>query len=469
MEKPQIHPKTIEAYRLLHDGALSFSRAEQQGIRVDMERCIQQKNDLTEEVKNREAAFFDTKFYRHWEHSAGGKVNIYSNTQLARFLYAVKKLDPISTTSSGQGSTDEDALSQLGLPELGELIHIRKLKKIRDTYLEAYLREAVNGFIHPSFNLHLVRTFRSSCDQPNFQNIPKRDKEAMRICRRVLFPREGHQLLEVDYSGLEVRIAACYHKDPTMLKYITDPATDMHRDMAETIYMIESFDKTSPEHQVLRAAAKNGFVFPEFYGDYFKNCAASLACGWGKLPQGRWKSGQGVNVAPGLFLSDHLMSNGIKSLDEFTDHVKKIESHFWRVRFPVYDRWKEKWWRSYLTNGYIDLYTGFRCGGVMSRNDAVNYPVQGAAFHCLLWSFIRLDLWLRQNNMKTRLIGQIHDAIVIDVYPPELMDVGRALKRIMCDELRREWNWINVPLDVEADLGAVDGSWADLKYWALPK
>ena len=465
----EIHPKTSQAYRLLHDGTLAFSRAEQQGIRVDLERCEQQKKDLTDEIEKRETAFYDTKFYRHWEHSAGGKINVHSNAQLAKYLYGTKKLEPVSTTASGQGSTDEDALSQLGVPELTELIQIRKLKKIRDTYLDAYLREAVNGVIHPSFNLHLVRTFRSSSDRPNFQNIPKRDKEAMKLCRRVLFPRPGHQLMEVDYSGLEVRIAACYHKDPTMLKYITDPTTDMHRDMAETIYMMDEFDKSLPQHKVLRAAAKNGFVFPEFYGDYYKNCAASLACGWGKLPQGRWRPGDGVEVMPGVALGGHLINNGIRSLNDFMEHIKKIESHFWRVRFPVYDQWKERWWKGYLKNGYIDLLTGFRCGGSMGRNDAVNYPVQGAAFHCLLWSFIRLDYWLKANDMRTRLVGQIHDAIVLDVHPDERDDVGRALRRIMCDDLRREWEWINVPMDVEADLGGVDESWADIKYWELPK
>ena len=61
----------------------------------------------------------------------------------------------------------------------------------------------------------------------------------MNMCRKALFPRPGHQLLEADFSGLEVRIAACYHKDKTMVKYITDPTTDMHGDMAKQIFMID--------------------------------------------------------------------------------------------------------------------------------------------------------------------------------------------------------------------------------------
>ena len=133
----------------------------------------------------------------------------------------------------------------MGIPELDNLLRIRKLKKVRDTYLEGFLREQVNGYIHPFFNLHLVRTYRSSSDHPNFQNIPKRDKEAMNIVRRAIFPRPGHQLLELDYSGLEVRIAACYHKDKTMLRYIGDPHSDMHGDMAKQIFIIDDLIRTN--------------------------------------------------------------------------------------------------------------------------------------------------------------------------------------------------------------------------------
>ncbi|KKL05637.1 hypothetical protein LCGC14_2604030, partial [marine sediment metagenome] len=119
-------------------------------------------------------------------------------------------------------------------------------------------------------------------------------------------------LLEVDYSGLEVRIAACYHQDPNMLKYINNPASDMHGDMAKQIFKLPKLDKAITEHKVLRDAAKNGFVFPEFYGDYYKNCAESMACNWGELPQSRWKEGQGIKMPEG-YLSDHLIAKGIKS------------------------------------------------------------------------------------------------------------------------------------------------------------
>ena len=451
-------PHSEAAYRLMHHGILAIARAEQQGIRVDMEYLEQRKANLTSKINRLERKFKDTDFYRHWEHSRGGRVNINSNAQLAHFLYKTKKLEVEKETESGQGSTDEETLRQLNIPELDILLDMRKLKKVRDTYLEAFSREQVKGYIHPFFNLHLVRTFRSSSDHPNFQNIPKRDEESMQIVRKALYPRPGHQLMEVDYSQLEVRIAACYNHDQQLIYDITQG--DMHRDMAVQIFMLDSFDKSNPAHKVLRQAAKNGFVFPEFYGDYYKNCATYMACNWGKLPPTKWKPGQGIEI-DGAHLSDHFIEKGIKSLDAFINHVKKIESDFWGVRFADYAAWKDRWWKTYQKYGYIDMYTGFRCHGVMGKNDCINYPVQGAAFHCLLWAFTEIDRISQEENWRTRLVGQIHDSMILDVHPDELEYVVKVVHRVTCEDLPAHWPWIIVPLEVEIELCPVDGSWAE--------
>ena len=457
-----IHPKSHEAYQLMHEGILAFARAEQQGFRVDIEYLERKKAFLTKKIDRLEENLKQTDFYKHWQHSRKGKVNIGSNQQLAHFLYKVKKLESDKTTESGQGSTDEEALKQLDIPELNDILQIRKLKKIRDTYLDAFAREQVDGYIHPFFNLHFVRTYRSSSDSPNFQNIPKRDEESMQIVRQALYPRPGHQFLELDFSGLEVRIAACYHQDSTMLKYITNPASDMHGDMAKQIFMIDKFDKNDPYHNVLRQATKNGFVFPQFYGDYYKNCAVNMACSWGKLPNGKWKAGQGISLDSGPFtLSDHLISKGINSLEKFTDHVKKIEQDFWENRFADYGNWKNRWWKMYQKYGYISLLTGFTCGGIMSKNDCINYPVQGAAFHCNLWTFIQLDKFIIEKELDSKLIGQIHDSIIIDMNPKELNMITRQARKIATQDLPKAWQWINVPLDIDMEICPVDGSWAE--------
>jgi len=368
------------------------------------------------------------------------------------------------TTKSGEGSTDVDSLEQLKLPELEKLLQVRKLKKVRDTYLDAFYRESVDGVMHPFFNLHTVKTFRSSSSNPNFQNIPKRDEEAMKIIRNAIFPRKGHQLLEIDFSGLEVCIAACYHKDPVMLKYINDPTTDMHSDMASQIFKVQSFNKNEPTHGVLRQAAKNGFVFPQFYGYYYKNCAENMAVKWGQLPQTKWKPGQGVPFEK-EHLSDHLIKVGFPSYNSFLDYIQVIEKDFWTKRFRVYAKWKEQWYEKYKKNGYVDLLTGFRCSGIMSKNDVTNYPVQGAAFHCLLWSLIEATDALTE--MDTKVIGQIHDSMILDVNPSELSSVITLLKYITCEALPKQFSWINVPLNVDAELCPVDASWAKKEKYKI--
>ncbi|HDY87133.1 MAG TPA: hypothetical protein ENH82_03335 [bacterium] len=455
-----INPKSIQAYKLMHDGTLALARAERQGIRVDVNYAESKKLHLTRKIDRLQTKLEQTKFYRHWTHHSKSKPNINSNLQLAHFLYNVKNLEPAKLTESGKGSTDDESLKLLNIPELNIILEIKKLRKVRDTYLSAFIREQVNGYIHTSFNLHLVKSYRSSSDRPNFQNIPRRDEEAMQTCRKALYPRPGHQLLEVDYSGLEVRIAACYHQDPNMLKYINNPASDMHGDMAKQIFKLPKLDKSISEHKVLRDAAKNGFVFPEFYGDYYKNCAESMACNWGELPQSRWKEGQGIKMPEG-YLSDHLIAKGIKSYKQFESHIQDIETDFWENRFPDYARWKKRWWAMYQKYGYIDMKTGFRCIDLLSRNDAINRPVQGAAFHCLLWSFIEIDRIMIEERWDSKLIGQIHDSVVLDVNPSELHHVAKTVRRVTCEDLPKAWKWIITPLSVDMELAPVDGSWAD--------
>lgn len=459
----QYNPRVEEAYNLFHDGTLAFARAEEQGMRVDTEYIDRKLPRIYRMLEVLEEEFKETSFFKHWQHTVRGTININSNIQLSHFLYNVKKIKIEKKTISGQGATDDEAIQQIAdlynLAELRTLLEVRRLIKVKN-YLEMFKREQVDGFIHPFFNLNLVQTYRSSSDHPNFQNLPKRDEQSMKTVRKALYPRKGHQLLEVDYSGIEVRIAACYHKDPMMIKYIKDPTTDMHGDMAKQIFLVDKFDKSLPEHYTLRQAAKNGFVFPQFYGAYYVTCANNLACTWGKLPQDRWRPGQGLPMPNGK-LSEHLIGKGIKSYDTFVKHLQRIEEDFWGNRFAKYAEWKDTWYNMYRKQGYVDLLTGFRCSGVMDRKQVINFPVQGAAFHCLLWSFNRLDKIIQEQKWKTRLIGQVHDSIILDVHPKELAIVTQMIHKVTCKDLLKAWNWIIVPLDIEMELCPIDTSWAD--------
>ena len=459
-----------DAYNLLHEGAIALANAEMQGLRIDIDYVLEQKEKLTQEIVDIEKKFKVTKFYKDWVKSRNGEEpNYNSNFQLKKYLYEVKGFTPAKYTDKGKqelkeqggsdkGSTDEEALKELGIKELQHILRIRKLKKIRDTYLENIEKETVRGYLHPMYNLHTTRTYRSSSSRINSQNMPSRDPESMKIVRSAIYPRPGHQLMEVDYKSLEVSISACIHQDPTMLKYLREGG-DMHKDIGGEIFKIE-IDKSTKWGSTLRKATKNGFVFPQFYGDYFGNNAIHL-CQWIDLPKNkRFRPGQGIQLEEGT-IADHLRENGIKTFQDFVDYLEDMQDDLWGNRFPVYAKWKEDIWKFYKDNGYIESPTGFRFIGAMRKNDTTNYPIQASAFHVLLRSFIELDGIQQQEGWDTKLIGQIHDSIIIDTLPSERDYIIEKVKEVTTKKVPKEWSWIITPLTVEFEICPVDGSWAE--------
>lgn len=457
----------MRAYKLFHDGILALAKAERAGMRIDTAYISKKKRQLDNKISKLEIKLEATKFIKDWKVIYRSNFNMNSDKKLAHYLYDIKKLKATKQTKQ-RGSTDEESLRLLNIPELIQLLDIKRLKRLRDVYLDGFEREQVDNFLHPFYNLHIPRTFRSSSSNPNFQNIPKRDKYALKLIRDAIYPRRGNQLMEGDFSKLEVSIAACYHKDPNMLKYLTSSHNDMHGDLAQQIYIIKDFDKNDKYHSVLRASAKNGFIFPQFYGDYYKNNADGLQQ-WIKVPSGKFKPSDGILLSDDVHIGEHLIKHGIKSFTAFIRHLKDIEDDFWGNRFKHYARWKKKWMRTYEKNGYFYNHTGFIFNNPMRKNAVINYPVQSAAFHCLLWSFTKMTDWLEENNMQTCIIGQIHDAIVFDVYPPELEVVSKRLVEITTKELPEAFPWIIVPLQIDAELCPVDASWATKEHYNLPK
>lgn len=476
----QLNPKTYKAYHLFQDGILALARAEQQGIRVDVEQLQRNRRMLIRKSIKAETEFLDTKLYKLWESEFGDKTNLNSGTQLGVILYEKMGIEPPKMTPGGKGSTDKETIKMINLPDLDIYSKRSKYKKTIDV-LDGFERETVDGFMHPSFNLNMAWTMRSSSSGPNFQNIPIREPEAKEATRSVLFPRLGHQLLEIDFKSIEVAINACINRDKNLIRYVSDPTSDMHGDMAKQIFMLDKLDKSIPAHKILRQAAKNSFVFPEFYGDYYVDCAENL-CDWVELPQTRWKPNQGLILNEpyeGIYeyISDHLISKGIKEFGKidksqrswkvtgFLKHIQEIEEDFWQNRFPDYAQWKNEFFQEYQEKGYFDLLTGFRCSGVMDKKQVSNAPAQGAAFHCLLFTLIELDKVIIANKMDSRIIGQIHDSIIIDVNPNELDFIAKSAHKIATEILPATWDWIIVPLQIEMDLCEVDMPWSTKKEY----
>ena len=117
----------------------------------------------------------------------------------------------------------------------------------------------------------------------------------------------------------------------------------------------------------------------------------------------------------------------------------------------MYKDWRESLWEQYQQDGFIKTLTGFIVQGVMGRTEVINFPVQGSAFHCLLWSLIHVQKEFNRLSMRSMIVGQIHDSIVLDVAKEELDDVLQIAQDVMCERLRLAWKWIRTPLEVEAE------------------
>lgn len=441
-------PSNYQAYRLLHEGSEALADVEEYGLRINTRYCEKKQKQLKKEIKERIEELDKFKEIKIWKKTYGKKFNLDSDQQLAKILFEKMKYKSEVETAKGNASVSAEALEKLNIPVVKNLIKIRQLKKVKDTYLQNYLRESVDNVLHPFFHLHIAKSFRSSSSKINFQNQPVRIPEIREYVRKAVIPRKGFLIAEVDYSGVEVRIAACYHKDPNMIKDITTQGRDMHRDMAAKCFRLNKKQVTKDA----RYCGKNMFVFPQFYGDYYGNNANSM---WEAIHTLK------LQTVKGTPLKKHLKKKGITNLKKFTDHIASVEDYFWNERYGVYGQWKEDHWEKYCKNGYVEIKTGFTCKGLMKRNEAINYPIQGAAFHCLLWSLIQLNKWLKKNKMKTKIIGQIHDSIVMEIHSEELNIVLEETNKIMTKDIVRHWPWIIVPLEIEVELCPINKSW----YW----
>lgn len=455
-------PAQPQAYELFHKGAQALSIVESNGIVVDVPYLLKAIKKVKKRVRRMQDELREDPIYHEWRKAFSDRLNLDSGQQLGVVLFDILKLPCSRRTSNNKPATDKDSLEVIALeiPFVRKLLRLRKYQKLQGTYLTGLLREVneEDGLLHPFFNLHNVRTYRGSSANPNFQNLPIRDDEIAKIIRRAFISRPGYVLVEVDFSGVEVRVAACYNKDPALIEEIMNPERDMHRDMAGECYMLAPEDVT----KLMRYCGKNKFVFPEFYGSYFAQLVGPL---WESIETFKFEHN-------GVSLYEHLAENGVTEPGAclgkpvpgtFENHLKSVEKRFWDQRFSVYRDWKKKWYAKYLRTGGFTTLTGFRCEGVMKRNDVSNYPIQGSAFHCLLASLIELQRRMRKKKMGSLIVGQIHDSIVADIRIEELYDYLAMAVEVMTRWLPKKFKWINVPIEVEAEVCPVGGNWYQKK------
>jgi len=435
-QKKLIRANGLEkAYKLLHDGSLALARMEDRGIRFDVDRAERFEREWAEELKElKERVLTDPAVVR-FEKLVGrppGYKKQLSGKDLQILLYDILKLEPLRKTKTGFSVDDESLRRYADSVELiaNELSH-RKLEK-RYGYLKGYLKLQVDGYIYPSVSLTIPRSYRSSSYDPNFQNVPVRDKQ-MAVLRSLFIPREGNRFLAGDYSSMEVRILACASRDGRLVDYIVGGG-DMHRDWTLIVMMLDDRDERVDG---FRSAIKNGWTFPLFYGSWYKSIA--------------------VRMPP----PEHFMRTmtARRRAIRWERHLMRCERRFWS-EFSGVRKWQDEKVKKYAETGMVrDDAWGFCRRGYLDRNKIYNFPIQGPAFHCLLWSIIQYE----KNDFSSKygmLVGQVHDEKLFDTPEADLAKTREVATRIMTEDIREACPWIIVPLEVE---------WHDGDNWLATK
>jgi len=356
--------------------------------------------------------------------AAGVEFNINSNLQLREILFTRLGLPVLKKTSTGP-STDVTVLQELAdsghvLPSL--LMEYRELSKLENTYLDA-LPELVNpdtGRLHTSFNQTVASTGRLSSSDPNLQNIPIR-RELGRDIRRGFVPRSGWMLIAADYSQIELRLLAHLSQDPAFVDAFK-AGGDIHRQTAAIIFDVPIERVTSE----MRARAKT-INFATIYG-------------------------QGA----------HALSRQLKI--EHAEARAFITRYF--ERFSGIRRYLDSMVQFARDNGYVETIFGRRryipelreknfSIRAFGERTAANSPIQGSAADLIKIAMIRIDALLRKQDLAARMLLQVHDELVFEGPPEEILRLQSLVKEEMENAAQ-----LSVPLVVDIGVGA---NWLDTK------
>lgn len=449
-QQKEMTPNQKKTNQFFKEGLVALADIQMNGIPANRQYYEQTDRNIAEILVTISEELKSSPEAKLFRDTMGKELSLTSDHDLRKLFFGMLKLESSKETDGGLKSVDAEVLNSLNSDFARKLVKYSKLDKVKGTYIGQFLREIdVDSMIRPFFDLHKADTGRGGCSRPNWQNVPTRDDEAKKYTRSGIIPSEGNCILGFDYKALEVSIAACISKDPTLMEYCADPSKDMHRDEAMILCKLKKENVSDK----IRFYAKNGFVFPEIYGSYYRSCAKHL-----------WEifNKEHIETQDKTFVVDHMTNVGIlKNATDykgFEKHVKTVEEEFWE-RFKKLRSWQERSWKKYERTGVIELPTGFICKGYMSRNKIVNSPIQGSAFHCLLYSLIHIHKEINRREMKSKIIGQIHDNLVMDCVPSEKEELMEFATKIATDTICKDWKWIIVPLMVSWEGTEVNQSW----------
>ena len=348
---------------------------------------------------------------------AGQPFNIQSPKQIAEILFVQLELPVVKKTPSGAPSTDEEVLQKLAedYPLPARILDYRSLAKLMSTYIEKLPRMAdpKTGRVHTNFSQATAVTGRLASSDPNLQNIPVRTEEGRRI-REAFIPAEGCKLLSADYSQIELRIMAHIAEDENLLTAFRD-GKDVHQATAAEIFGVSLEDVSSEQRRYAKV-----INFGLIYGM------------------------SAFGLAGNLGIERSAAQNYIA---KYFDRYPGVAQYMERTRLEARE------------NGYVETVFGRRLwlpeikGSNGPRRQgaeraAINAPMQGTAADLIKLAMIAVEDWLEKEQLKTKLLLQVHDELVFDVPFDEIDLLQAKLPDLMCNVAQ-----LKVPLVVSIGLG----------------
>ncbi len=391
-----------------------LARLEQVGVKVDLDYLAEMARDLDKRIGALETECYEL---------AGERINLGSPTQLRVLLYDRLGLKTTRRTKSGL-STDARALQQLvdKHPFVPKLLEYRELSKLKNTYVDALppLVDPNDGRLHTTFDQTVAATGRLSSTNPNLMNIPIRTELGAQI-RRAFVAEEGHVILSVDYSQIELRVMAHLSEDPLLLEVFTT-GEDVHAATASHVYGIDRSELRTKHRSVAKMVN---------YG---------LAYGMG---------------APGL----------AERLNVPVAEAQSVMDRYFE-RFGGVKRWLEEVVKQAYADGFTTTMFGRRrylpelgSGNPRVRSigerQALNAPIQGSAADIMKLAMIGVDQALEEEGLDTKMILTVHDELVFEVPHAELEAATQLVRKEMTGVAE-----MKVPLVVDVSSGL---NWADAK------
>jgi DNA polymerase-1 len=391
-----------------------LARMELVGVRVDTEELRRLGRQLADEARRLEARV---------QELAGVSFLVNSPQQLGEVLYGKLGLTPAKKTRTGRNSTDSQTLEKLRdeHPVVPAVLRYREVEKLRSTYTDALLAEVgPDGRVHATFNQTVARTGRLSSDAPNLHNIPVRTDEGRQL-RRVFVPEPGTSFLVADYNQIELRVIAHLSGDPGLVEAFRTGA-DIHAMTAARIFGVAPGEVTT----AMRSKAKM-VSYGLAYGMEAYGLAQRLAIG----------------------------------RDEAAQILKSYFESFPRVRSYMDAAVAEA-----RDKGYTETLFGRRriipelsssqySVRMAGERQAMNAGVQGLAADIFKVALVRLDEALAGRAMRSRLVLQVHDEVLLEVPPEE----REAATEVTLAAMRGAAE-LSVPLEVHLSWG---DSWAEAK------